>query len=220
MRGKLHHSSPALVRAAHGSAAVTSHPSAGAPPVADFCRLPECLTSHPATLSGLPETLFANPGTLSFNLGALSLNLGALSTHPAALSRNLETLSRPPETLSGHLFALSHVLFNPNSEVERGSHAPRVLLSAPSRKTRAHQNYPCVCAGFARHRAGCEGASSHTRGRVCSPTSEVGLKLNGLYNPLFYRQLHKMPPAQPKTHHERPHPAPARPGPQAQTRPP
>ena len=68
---------------------------------------------------------------------------------------------------------------NPNSAIERGAHAPRVLFSAPSRKTGGARNRASSQNLGSRHRAGCEGASSDTRGRVCSPTSEVELKRKG-----------------------------------------
>ena len=65
---------------------------------------------------------------------------------------------------------------NPNSETEWGAHPPRVLFSAPSRKTRGAQNSSGSRSTPGPSEAGREGAACHTRGRVCSPTSDFGVR--------------------------------------------
>lgn len=64
--------------------------------------------------------------------------------------------------------------FIPKNEVEGGAPAPRGLFSAPSRKTPCEQ---CCCGESAKQsRPKCwtRGASSDTRGRVCSPIQFFG----------------------------------------------
>jgi len=63
--------------------------------------------------------------------------------------------------------------FSPNSEIERGAHPPRVLFSAPSRKTRAHRNISNVQDRIARQLLAA-GRDQRRPGRACSPTSEFG----------------------------------------------
>ncbi len=54
-----------------------------------------------------------------------------------------------------------------------GEHTrPRVLFSAPSRKTRCCESYPERASGTHARKCWTRGGSSHTRGRVCSPRRE------------------------------------------------
>jgi DNA mismatch endonuclease (patch repair protein) len=63
---------------------------------------------------------------------------------------------------------------NPKSEVGRGAHAPRPRFSAPSRKTPAARLFPSASHGLGHPKRWTRGASSHTRGRVCSPIQFFG----------------------------------------------
>jgi len=64
--------------------------------------------------------------------------------------------------------------FTSISEAEWGARPPRALFSAPPRKTPDAGNLPATAHPARVPEAGREGASSHARGRACSPTSEFG----------------------------------------------
>ena len=57
---------------------------------------------------------------------------------------------------------------------------PRVRFSAPSRKTWGREIVRSFATGVRAQGAGCEGASSHTRGRVCSPIPEFDQTLKAV----------------------------------------
>ncbi len=64
---------------------------------------------------------------------------------------------------------------NPNYRVGRGAHAPRVRFCAPSRKTPPAQVSSQLDLHTTSTRCRTRGASSDTRGRVCSPIQFFGI---------------------------------------------
>ncbi|MCI0539257.1 MAG: prepilin-type N-terminal cleavage/methylation domain-containing protein [Verrucomicrobiales bacterium] len=82
-------------------------------------------------------------------------------------------LNRPVVRVTGEIWSAFPPPSEPNGERTR----PRVLFSAPSRKTARVRMCSGVFAAFHRVRAERGGASGHTRGRACSPTSESGFTL-------------------------------------------
>ena len=108
-------------------------------------------------------------GARTFSKSPLTLRLGKLTFSPGAptLSPGARTLSSGARTLAKGARPFSKgVPQNPAGDRTR----PRVPFSAPSRKTPdGPKSSAFPAAPFAPHRAGCEGASNHTRGRVCSP---------------------------------------------------
>ena len=108
-------------------------------------------------------------GARTFSKSPLTLRLGKLTFSPGARTprRGARTLSVGVLTLAKGVRPFSKgVPQNPAGDRTR----PRVPFSAPSRKTPdGPKSSAFPAAPFAPHRAGCAGASNHTRGRVCSP---------------------------------------------------
>lgn len=65
----------------------------------------------------------------------------------------------------------------PDAPRQRGAHAPRGPLSAPPPNARAGCAAPSASSGAGTGDAGGEGASRHTRGRVCSPKAFLAVAL-------------------------------------------